>query len=79
MDKWRGVKNLKSQKKLKIKQVIQPSRAGKIYGYPCSLAWNPKTHRYDLRIADELAFSSVSYGACLRAAEREEITWGDNE
>lgn len=70
-----GGARLKRQKKSELKEVIQPARRGEVNGYPCSLAYNPETCRYDLTVCERMHFSLVSYQACLQAAEDLRITW----
>lgn len=74
-----GGAKLKRSKTAKLQEVIQPTRKGEVGGYPCSLAYNPKTHRYDLTVSERLVYSSVSHAACLQAAEVLKIVWWSGE
>lgn len=72
-----GGARLKRSKTAKTKTVIQPDRKGEVLECLCTLAYNPKTLRYDLRVDGKMTFSLVSHEACLKLAEDLEVVWED--
>ena len=65
------------KKKVEPKKIIFPSRKGKTTdGKDVTLAHNPTTDRYDLKVDGSLVISAPHLG-CVRTAEMMEIQWSE--
>ena len=67
--------NKGSQQGTKTIVTIVPDREGQLGAAAVTMKYDPRTHRYDLRIGGELNVSCVNSATCLDRAESKGVIW----